>query len=246
MTIENRIDITGGPSHQLTALYRLAYVELLAQDRLVEVEEYRQARGDDEAPPYMHRPAYEVHVHGDIAGLVADRPCRDLLEFIVRHGLDCHIVVFLHGVLVRITSALSLHSRQLAAALMAGVRLRYIETRRPPSWLAGPVTPDDAEHYTETLSAEVWACLVLDDADSLVRLFAQLRHAGDAAGSVTERRLLADALRRAADTILPGAGGMLHGGIPCPLCLAGPIIPVDEMPSHLVAMHAALAEGVRA
>lgn len=224
MTIESRIDITGG--HPVSALARLAYAA-------------ERGHGHAEGP------AYEVHVHGDIAALVADPECRAALEYIVQHAPTTGIVVFFHGVLVEITSAVSLHSRTLAAALMAGIRVRYIETRRAPAWSAGPVTPDEAEHYTETLSAEVWACLVLGDTGALTELFEQLHRAGDTAGSVTERRLLADALRRAADTVLPGAGGMLHGGIPCPLCLAGPVIPVDEMPSHLVAMHAALAEGMR-
>jgi hypothetical protein len=220
----NRIDLDGGDP--ITAIARAEYVA----GRLA-----RGTAGDG--------PAFEVHVHGNPEQIMRYPEVREVFEQVAERGRDAGVVLFFHGFIDQVSEALSMHSRVLVAAIAAGGAVRHVApgVTDPSRWSVLPAGETEGDLYSASLSAEVWAALFAQDAERLTAVFGALTAAGTRAGSQTSRRLLSDALRRAADCVLPGAGGM-HGGLTfCPLCLGSPVVPVDEVPSHLLMKHAAAA-----
>lgn len=188
-------------------------------------------------------PLFEVHVYGDPAPLLNDEACRAVLESVAQHAGACNLAVTFHHDVEEISAALAPRSRSLTMAFVAGVHVKHGAAPGsvpPDRWSVVPASDLEGELYSRSLSDEVWAALLLSDAGTLIRIFTAIGVASvqsDAAGA-TARRLLSDALRRAADCVLPGAGGMV-GVMFCPLCLGSPAVRVDEMPSHLLVRHAA-------
>jgi hypothetical protein len=220
----NRIDLDGADA--ITATGRAEYIA----GRLD-----RGSEGDG--------PAFEVHVYGNPAVIMRHPAIREVLERIATEGQWAGVVLFFHAPLDMVTEALSAHSLTLTAAVAAGGPVRHVppSATDPSRWSVLPAGEVEGDLYSASLSGEVWGALIAQNAERLIGVFAQITEAGARAGGHTQRRLLSDALRRAADCVLPGAGGM-HGGITfCPLCMGSPVVPVDEMPSHLLAKHAAAA-----
>lgn len=184
-------------------------------------------------------PAFEVHVHGDPAVILRNVAIRHTLERIAGEGPSVGVALFFHGPIEVIGATLSARSPILAAAIAAGGAVRHVlpGATDPSRWSVLPGGETEGDLYSASLSAEIWGALIAQNTDRLARVFAEITEAGARAGGPTQRRLLSDALRRAADCVLPGAGGM-HGGMTfCPLCLGSPVVAVDEIPSHLLLKH---------
>jgi hypothetical protein len=255
--VDHRNDVDVDPEHVLSAQGRLAWAADKLCDRLAELDEEAADRpiGDGTLPAW-HGPAVTVTVHGsDVAPLVADDMCRTYLETIADHGRRAGVVVRWVGDAEQISSALAARSGKLAAALAAGKTFQHVQPGSPlePLKVATfdqpPGDQVESADYRDALSAQVWASLLLADADNLIRIFSQIgvaeastRAAGQPPAAVrsllTRRRLLADSLRRAADAVLPGAGGMIRGQrMVCPLCIAEPLFTPEQMPGHLLEVH---------
>jgi hypothetical protein len=221
----------------INARYRLEYVRVIIDGRHDAVAREKATRWPG--------PAFTVHLRG-LPALLADPPCRADLENLCLHGERDGVVALVYGDPDEAAAAVHEASEKVLAAMLAGVVMRMAPTREPPQrWhMTSMETAADARLYTEALSAELWAALALPDYDMLIRIIKYLRDSGERAAGPTERYLVADALRRCADILLPGAGGMLPF-VGCPLCLATPMMRADEMPGHLLAVHGNLAEGMR-
>lgn len=230
---------------------RLDYVFTLIESRREELN--TQARGNGlplGAVRYIG-PTFQVHVTS-LAALMGDDLCRSYLEHVARNGARCGVVVLIYGLgpnddPASVMGKAGFTLGVIAAACAEGRVFRPAPaTAPPPSWMRRPETVEQAEHYSEALSAELWAALALQDYAGLLSVMTHVRECGETPAGPTERRLVADALRRAADILLPGSGGMLPGAmVECPLCLAAPMLRPDEVPSHLIRLHANLAEGMR-
>lgn len=231
-----------------TARHRLEYVFDVIEDRRSTLD----ARASSEQLPLTavrhEGPAFVAHLR-DLPGLLDDDVCCSYVAHLARHGGRNGAVGIVYGDEAAALKAAEEKSTDVSVALQEGRALRLAPSRAVPAepWQSRKIeSVDDATYYSELLSAELWAALVMEDHGKVSMLFDHLRSLGEMPAGPTERRLVADALRRAADTLLPGSGGMLPGGlIACPLCLASPMLRPDEVPSHLVATHANLAEGLR-
>jgi hypothetical protein len=231
-----RIDLDA--RHPEVALGRLGYVAGLIDRRKVTCW---RAEHTGEAP-------FEVHVYGDPQPLLDDGECRAGLQLIVTYAEACNIELVFHRDLRDVLGVFGTVSSTFAATLAAGIEKGHVKQGAVPGdtpadrWSVIPAGDAEGELYSRSLSAEVWASLMLGDADTLVRIFEALNAASKHAATddtQARARLLSDALRRAADCILPGAGGMLGDVTFCPLCLGSPMVRLDEVPSHLLALHAA-------
>ncbi len=222
MGIDSRMDLDG--REPVYALGRLEYV-------------VGQVLPRGAAPD---RPAYEVHVHGPCERLLADPRCRAALESIAQQQTAAGgVVLIFHGDGVELASALDAYSKRILAAFAAGKVVRHQAPNATPRgrWEVPPVSATEARLYSASLSARVWAALMLEQPGELVEAFKELREAAAQAGGPAERRLLSDALRRAADWVLPGSGGMVQGVTHCSLCLGSPVLRPDEVPGHLLEKH---------
>lgn len=256
MDVHELIDNEVHGDSVLTARGRLAAVFVLIEHRRAALDARAEAEGIAAPGIRYDGPASVLHVR-NLPGLLDDDECRATIEHLVRHGARCGVVARVYGLPGEVVAALdadevfrageALHgSTAVAAALMEGRVLQVAATPAPPPMLLQrPEDDDEARFYSEALSAQLWAALLLEKHSEVVEVFGHLRSLGAIPGGPADRRIVADALRRAADTLLPGSGGMIAAGIPCPLCLASPVFRPDEIPSHLVKAHARLAEGVR-
>lgn len=240
----NEIEVDG--AHLVTARGRIAYVVAKINRRTKILDD----RAEVEQLPcpairFEGRPL-EVYLR-DLPALLADAECRAGIERLCEQGARTGVVGLIIGDHHTVSEAATISkSAPVISALVDGRTLRMAPAAAAvPRALRRPETDDDAEFYSEALSVELWAALMIDDVAGLARVFQHVRSLGEIPGGPTERRLVADALRRAADVLLPGAGGMLGPSIPCPLCLASPMLRPDEVPTHLVQYHGNVAEGMR-
>lgn len=233
------IEIAG--DHPLSAQDRLAYVFDLIERRREELNAQARAEGLPMTATRFAGPAFPVHVRR-LPELLDDSVCTAHLEHLARNGARCGVVGLVYGDAEAVVDAATKHSTTVAAALIEGRALRMAPAAHTMPWQRQPTTTEVAEHYSEAVSAELWAALVTGDSASIAAVFTHVHSLGETPGGPTERRLVADCLRRAADILLPGAGGMLLPLVPCPFCIASPLVRMDEFPSHLLELHGSLAE----
>jgi len=178
-----------------------------------------------------------VDVTADAAAL-ADDEVRAHLEHVARHGARCGVVVELHGTTEAASKACA-GSRGLLAALLDRRALRVIEPTAGVERPAVRLSPEPGEpgHLAALVRRGMAYPPEVDEATAGGYLDGMIAAAGAAGGAVA-MAFLGMELRRTADMLDP-EGGL----ITCPLCLPARRWRPDEIETHLVQTHAALARG---